>query len=31
VPDAGFESRWTRAEKQQAVELNRNIAQACGR
>jgi hypothetical protein len=28
-PDTGFETRWTRNEKEQAVELNRNIANAC--
>jgi hypothetical protein len=30
-PDAGFETRWTRAEKLQAVVLNRNIKNDCGR
>ena len=28
-PDAGFEARWTRTEKEQAVELNRKIADFC--
>jgi hypothetical protein len=28
-PDAGFETRWTRNERVQAVTLNREIAKHC--
>lgn len=30
VPDPGFETRWTRSEKIQAVDLNRALERDCG-
>lgn len=28
-PEPGFETRWTRGEKEQAVTLNRNVEKFC--
>lgn len=30
IPDPGFESRWTRNEKMQAVQHNEKVRQFCG-
>lgn len=29
-PDAGFETRWTTAEKQQILALDQNVTKTCG-